>query len=126
MQDFKNLSVWESARLLTRTVYGITARYPESETYGLTSQMRRAAVSICSNIAESCGRGSDADAKRFLHAAMGSACELESHSILSADLSMITAQVHGRLVDEIVAVKKMLAGLIRQLAVKTQRGNAAS
>jgi four helix bundle protein len=124
MQDFKNLSVWQSARLLTRSVYGITARYPENETYGLTSQMRRAAVSICANIAESCGRGSDADAKRFLHAAMGSACELESHSILSADLSMITAQVHGRLVEEIVAVKKMLAGLIRQLAVKTKRESA--
>jgi four helix bundle protein len=88
--------------------------------------MRRAAVSICSNIAESCRRGSDADAKRFLHAAMGSACELESHSILSADRSMITAQVHGRPVEEIVAVKKMLAGLIRQLAVKIQRGSAAS
>ena len=53
MQDFKNLSVWQSARLLTRSVYEITTRYPENETYGVTSQMRRAAVSICAKIAES-------------------------------------------------------------------------
>src|SRR5262245_21627383 len=124
MQDFRNLAVWQSARALTRSIYDITERYPHTETFGLSAQMRRASVSICSNIAEGCGRGSDADAKRFLHAAMGSACELESDTILSGDLSMITTQVQERLAGQIEAVKKMLAGLIKWLATEKLRANS--
>ena len=56
MQDFRNLSVWQRARRLTKSVYEMTADFPSSEEFGLKGQMRRAAVSICSNIAEGCGR----------------------------------------------------------------------
>ena len=83
MQDFRNLDVWQRARTLTKTVYEMTTDFPETEVFGLRSQMRRATVSICSNIAEGCGRRGDREFRRFRDVAMGSACELECETILS-------------------------------------------
>ncbi len=71
MQDFRNLDVWHTARKLTKSVCELTADYPESETFRLKAQTRRAAVSICFNIAEGCGRRGDAEFRRFLDVAMG-------------------------------------------------------
>jgi four helix bundle protein len=90
MPDFRNLSVWQRARRLTKSVYEMTADFPGSEEFGLKSQMRRATVSICSNIAEGCGRRGDREFRRFLDVAMGSACEMECETILSYDLAFIT------------------------------------
>ena len=115
MQDFRKLTVWQVSRELTKSVYEVTARYPKSELFGLSAQMRRAAISICSNIAEGCGRGSDPDCRRFLYAAMGSACELESETILSMDLALLNAPTHDRLVEAISEVKRMLTGLIKSI-----------
>jgi hypothetical protein len=70
MQDFRNLSVWQRARRLTKSVYEMTADFPGGEEFGLKSQMRRATVSICSNIAEGCGRRGDREFRRFLDVAM--------------------------------------------------------
>jgi four helix bundle protein len=72
MQDFRNLTVWQLARKLTKSIYDATSQYPAAEEFGLKAQMRRAAVRICANIAEGCGRGSDPDFGRFLYTAMGS------------------------------------------------------
>ena len=119
MQDFRRLSVWQAARTLTKSVYEITARYPDAERYGLAAQMRRAAVSISSNIAEGCGRGSDLDFRRFLYAAMGSACELESETIVSLDLAFVRAPIHDKIVESISEVKRMLTGLIKSLGQST-------
>ena len=83
MQDFRNLDVWQRARNLTKTVYEMTVDFPETEVFGLRRQMRRATVSICSNIAEGCGRRGDREFRRFRDVAMGSACELECETILS-------------------------------------------
>ena len=88
MQDFHNLAVWQGARRLTRTIYELTAHLPTKEQFGLQSQMHRASISVCSNIAEGCGRRGDPEFRRFLAVALGSACELECELILSADLKL--------------------------------------
>lgn len=86
MKDFRDLVVWQKAHDVALRVYQFTRPFPTEERYGLTAQLRRSASSIGANIAEGCGRGSDADFRRFLHIAMGSASELEYHLLLSRDL----------------------------------------
>ncbi|PYQ70526.1 MAG: diversity-generating retroelement protein bAvd family protein [Acidobacteria bacterium] len=115
MQDFRNLNVWQLARRLTKTIYQLTINFPESEEFGLKAQMRRATVSICSNIAEGCGRRGDREFRRFLDVAMGSACELECETILSFDLAFITEIVHDTILASVVEIKRMLGGLIGSL-----------
>jgi four helix bundle protein len=115
MQDFRNLAVWQSARRLTKEIYKLTTIFPESEEYGLKSQMRRASVSICSNIAEGCERRGDREFRRLLDVAMGSAFELECETILSCDLELITEAVQNATVAAIVQIKRMLSGLIGKL-----------
>jgi four helix bundle protein len=70
MQDFKNLKVWQKSHELTLEIYKVTASFPKEELFGLTSQIRRASSSISANIAEGCGRQSDADFARFLQIAI--------------------------------------------------------
>ena len=83
MQSFRNLKVWEKAHRLTLDVYRSTKMFPRDETYGLTSQIRRAAGSIGANIAEGSCRKGDCEFSRFLQIAMGSASELEYHLLLA-------------------------------------------
>ena len=83
MQDFRQLKVWRKAHSLALAIYKGTVRFPRTELYGLTSQIRRACVSIPANIAEGCGRGGDPELGRFLQIAMGSASELEYHLLLA-------------------------------------------
>jgi four helix bundle protein len=85
MKDFRQLKVWEKAHHLALEVYKATAIFPKEELYGLTSQLRRAGVSIPTNIAEGCGRNTDAYFARFLQIAMGSASETEYEIILAFD-----------------------------------------
>jgi four helix bundle protein len=115
VQDFRNLSVWQRARRLTKSVYEMTADFPGSEEFGLKSQMRRATVSICSNIAEGCGRRGDREFRRFLDVAMGSACELECETILSYDLAFITEAAQDAILDTVIQIKRMLGGLLSRL-----------
>ena len=89
MKDFRQLKVWEKAHLLALAVYPITARFPREKTYGLTAQIRRAASSIPSNIAEGCGRDGDAELARFCIIARGSATELEYQLLLARDLTLL-------------------------------------
>lgn len=88
MKDFRTLKVWSKAHELTLLVYKQTKTFPKEELFGLTSQIRRACSSIPANIAEGCGKGSDADFSRFLQIAFGSANELEYHFILARDLNL--------------------------------------
>jgi len=115
MQDFRNLSVWQRSRRLTKSVYEMTTDYPGSEEFGLKSQMRRAAVSICPNIAEGCGRRGDREFRRFLDVAMGSACELECETILSFDLAFITEGAQEEILETLIQIKRMLGGLLSRL-----------
>ena len=86
MTDYKDLIIWQKSRLLVRTVYILTRKLPEEELFGLTNQVRRAVVSIPSNIAEGFNRGSDKEFIHFLRIAKGSAAEVETQLILCVDL----------------------------------------
>lgn len=115
MKDFKQLLVWEKAHILTKDIYCITVSFPKEEIFGLTSQLKRAAVSIPTNIAEGCGRGSDADFKRFMQISFASASEVEYLILLSFELTYIDEDIFKKINEQIIEVKKMLAGLINKL-----------
>jgi len=115
MRNFRELKVWEKAHLLTLKIYKVTERYPKEELYGLTSQIRRACVSIPTNIAEGCVRSSNADFARFLYIALGSTSELEYLVLLSKDLKFIQSEVQEKLNTEINEIKKMLIAFIKKL-----------
>jgi four helix bundle protein len=116
MRNFKKYHVWEISHQLVLSVYQATSTYPKEEIFGLTSQFRRAASSIPSNIAEGCGRSSDNDFRLFLYIAIGSASELEYFLILSKDLDYINEQAYKEHLKTIQQVKKMLSALIQKLS----------
>lgn len=87
MTSHKELKVWQKGIELVKSIYEITKSFPANEQFGLTSQMRRTAVSIPSNIAEGCGRNSNKELTHFLYIALGSAAELETQLIISHDLN---------------------------------------
>jgi four helix bundle protein len=115
VQDFRRLKVWERSHRLTLAVYNATADFPSREMYGVTSQLRRSCASIPANIAEGCGRESNAELARFLHIALGSASELEYHLLLARDLHLLSVDDYERLTNETTEVKRMLTGLIRKI-----------
>ena len=115
MEDFKDLVVWTKAHHLTLAVYRQTRTFPKEEMYGLTSQVRRASASIGANIAEGCGRRSDAEMKRFLQIARGSANELECHLLLAKDLQFLGSDEFRSLEEKILEVQRMLASLVQRL-----------
>ena len=115
MRDFRKLKVWEEAHELTLTIYTHTANFPREELYGLTSQIRRACISIPATIAEGCGRSGEPELGRFLHIGLGSASELEYHLLLAADLGFLTRADHKKLATKIIEIKRMLASLIQKL-----------
>ena len=125
MQDFRNLTVWQRAHELTLAVYRATETFPKSESFGLTSQLRRCSSSVPSLIAEGCGRGSDDDFARFLQMAMGSASEAEYQLLLSRDLGYLDPETHLRLEGLTIEVKKMLAGFLGKLRRTTKSNGRA-
>ena len=115
MEDFKNLKVWVKAHELTLAIYQATRKFPRDEIYGLTSQIRRASVSIGANIAEGCGRRSDPEMKRFVQIARGSASELEYHLLLARDLQLLTVEEFKDLEAKALEIQRMLASLAQRL-----------
>ena len=115
MKGFRDLKVWEKSHELTLEVYKLSKEFPAGEIYGLTNQVRRAGSSIAANIAEGCGRNSDADFARFLHIAMGSASELEYHLLLAKDLGMLSQSSYANVEEKVTEVKRMLSSLILKL-----------
>ena len=115
MQDFKQLEVWHKAYQLTLAIYETTQAYPKEEVYGLTSQMRRAAVSVPTNIAEGCGRDSNPELVGFLYIALGSASELECQLMLSRGLKFIENGTYETINHKLIEGKRMLGGLIRKI-----------
>jgi len=122
VQDFRQLKIWRKSHDLTLAIFRATQGFPAAETYGLTSQIRRAAAAIPTNIAEGTGRGSDPDFARFLHIAMGSASELQYLLLLARDLSYVSDDVHASLGDMTVEVKRMLASLLRTVKSRATAG----
>ena len=121
MQDFRKLDVFQRGLGLTSAVYRATRSFPKSETYALSSQMRRAAASIPSNVAEGCSRRASAELARFLEIALGSANELEAQTLLVGELGYLSSEREEALMAEIGAVQGMLIRLrARVLAPQTQ------
>jgi len=115
VKDFRQLQVWQKAHQLTLMFYRLTASFPRDEIYGLTAQIRRAAVSIPSNLAEGCGRDGDAELARFCSIARGSASELEYHLLLARDLKLIQSDDYPSLAEQVTEIKRMLTALIQKL-----------
>jgi four helix bundle protein len=115
VQDFRKLKVWDKAHTLTLDVYKTSKSFPRDEICGLTSQIRRASVSIGANIAEGTCRRGDVDFARFLQMAAGSASEVEYDLLLARDLNLLEASDYQRLSEEAVEVKRMLASLMQKL-----------
>ncbi|KFF08420.1 four helix bundle protein [Chryseobacterium luteum] len=115
MANFKELLVWQKSIDFVTDVYGITGSFPKDEMYGLISQIRRASVSIPSNIAEGNSRRSKPDYLQFLKIARGSCAEVETQLIISRNLNYLNEQDHQKLNQGIVEISKMLNGLINSL-----------
>jgi len=110
-----NLEVWKRSLNFVTKVYKITARFPDAEKFGLVSQMRRAAVSIPSNIAEGAARKSKKEFINFLHIAQGSAAELETQILISQNLAFILQPQVDPLLQELEEISKMIIGLQKSL-----------
>jgi four helix bundle protein len=115
LKSFHELVAWQQAMELTESVYRETAAFPRTEIYGLTSQMRRASVSIPSNIAEGQARNTRGEFVQFLGHAMGSLAELETQAELARRLSFLSASAHQKLSQQIEQVGRLLNGLKRSL-----------
>ncbi len=117
--NFKELKVWQKSRMLVKEVYILLRAFPDEEKFGLISQMKRAAVSIPSNIAEGTGRGSNKDFNRFLYMSLGSSYELETQFILSQDLEFIQHEKVNEIINNINEVQKMIHGLMQSLDLQS-------
>lgn len=117
MGNYRDLVVWRKAMSLTESVYRSTTSFPKHELYGLTSQLRRAAVSIPSNIAEGQGRGYDGQFRQFLSNARGSLLELETQVVLSARLGYMSAENERAILVQTSELGKLLNGLANSLKV---------
>jgi four helix bundle protein len=116
MGDYRSLRVWREAHEVTLQVYDLTMRFPAAERYGLTSQMRRSAASVPSNLAEGCGRDSDAEIARFARVALGSASELEYQLLLAHDLNLLEPDLYRSVSRRVARIKHMLARLAARLS----------
>jgi four helix bundle protein len=119
MRDFHDLKAWSKAHQLVLAIYKVSAGFPQREIYALTSQLRRAAISVASNIAEGCGRNSEAEFARFLQIAMGSASEVQYHMLLAHDLKFLSDSEFQQLDNDITTVKRMLAALMNKLKAES-------
>ena len=113
--SFKQLKVWQKSKDLTLEVYKITDKFPKNEQYGLTSQMRRASLSIGSNIADGFGRISLKEKMRFYYIAHGSLTELHNFLIISSELKYKDKNGIDSIINKLIEVEKMLLGLIKSI-----------
>ena len=111
----RDLDVWKKSIDLVTLIYKFTANYPKDEMYGLTSQIRRCAVSIPSNIAEGSARTTKKDFSHFLAIALGSVAELETQLIISRNLNYLPDRVLDELMPELISIRKMTLGLRKSI-----------
>jgi len=123
MSDYKKLKVWEDAHEFTIRIYSITKKFPDNERYGLTSQIRRSASSIPTNIVEGCGQLDNGNLIRFLGIAKGSAFEVEYQLQLVKDLKYINEEEFTILNEKIQKIISMLTNLIKSLQSKRKTKN---
>lgn len=115
MRDFRELDVWRKAHQLVLDIYRATDELPKSEVFGITVQLRRAAISIPTRIAEGCGRDSNPEFASCLHKARAAASEVEYLVLLCRDLGYLPEQKHTQLSSDVVELRKMMTGLLKHL-----------
>jgi four helix bundle protein len=119
MQDYRNLEAWQKSHAIVLRTYAKTATFPKAELFGLTSQMRRAAVSVPANIAEGCYRG-ERSLAQSLRIALGSAAELEYYVILAGDLKFLSDADRKIFAKEVADVKAVVTGLWKSVNASIQ------
>ena len=120
MKTHKDLDVWKNSITMVKEIYRITSSYPKEELYGLTNQIRRASVSIPSNIAEGAARNHEKEFVQFLYIAQGSLSELETHLIISEELNFIEKYDFDLLIAKFNEIRAQLSGLIKYLKNKNK------
>lgn len=115
IHNFRELKVWQKSMVVVKLIYTTTSSFPKSETFGIVSQIQRAAVSIPANIAEGCGRNTDKELSRFLDIAIGSSFELETLLQISLDLEYMTGDSYNDILSQLYEVQKMLYGFKQKI-----------
>ena len=115
IKSFEDLTVWQDARKFTNKIYNLTNKFPKEEIYGLTSQIRRATVSIMSNIAEGFDRRSDKELSNFLSMARGSSSEVQNDLYIALDLKYISKEDFTIMYQEAKKIAKQINGLMTYL-----------
>jgi four helix bundle protein len=118
MRDFRQLVVWEKAHRFTLQIYHATQQFPREEIYGLSSQIRRASVSIPANIAEGCGKNTITELAHYLQIAMGSSSEVDYELMLARDLHYLSEHDYQALYCDLIEIRKMLNTFISTLRSK--------
>ena len=119
MQDFTQLKVWQKAHNFTVNLYKMTANFPPEEKFGLTNQIRRASVSIESNLAEGCGRNGDKEFSRFIDLAQGSAYEVRCQLFIARDLGFLTVVEFNLLLGKIDEISRMMIAFQKKLKAES-------
>jgi len=114
IKSFTDLNTWKEAHLLVLKIYKLTQKFPKEEQFGLTNQLRRAAVSITSNIAEGFSRGSYKEKCQFYSIALGSLTEVQNQLLIAKDISYITVREFSSLAQQTIVISKLLNGLIKK------------
>lgn len=115
IQSFKDLITWQKAHGVVLDIYNVTEQFPDKERFGLTSQMRRAAISMTSNIAEGFSRQSLKEKIQFYHITLGSNTELQNQVLVAKDLKYISNELSDGVLFKLVEVNKLTNGLIKSL-----------
>ncbi|HWG40990.1 MAG TPA: four helix bundle protein [Candidatus Acidoferrales bacterium] len=126
MRNYRDLQVWSKAHNLTLELYRVSRSFPREEIYGVTSQLRRAAVSIGANLAEGCGRRTSTELARFVRIAMGSASELDYRLLLSRDLGFMAANEFASASAVLIEVRKMLTSFLNSVEEQIETRSRAA
>lgn len=120
MHNFKELNIWKRSIKMAVVIYEIASAFPKEERYGLTSQIKRAVVSIGSNISEGAGRNGDNEFNHFLGVALGSAFELYTQLVIAKELKLVTGEIIEPVLTELEEIQKMINGFKGTLNITTK------
>ena len=121
VDGFEKLDVWQKAKEFCKVIYAETRKFPDDEKFGLTNQIRRASISVISNIAEGSAKGSDKEFIRFIRMALGSSAEIKAQLIVSYELEYLGKDSFEKLKEEINIIGRMLKGLERGIENKDKK-----
>ncbi|EKD58846.1 MAG: hypothetical protein ACD_56C00039G0003 [uncultured bacterium] len=114
IKSFTDLNAWKEAHILVLDIYEVTKKFPKEEVFGLTNQIRRAAVSIVSNIAEGFSRTSYKEKFQFYSISLGSATEVQSQLLIARDVSYISNDEFNQIAERTIIVNKLINGLLKK------------